>query len=212
MTDDTFDDTPDDTLGYTTASSSDGSSGPASTPRPGQDDTGRPAARPADSQSPVLAIDVGGTKIAAGLVSPDGDVLACDRAPTILGPDDDDLAIWERLHTLCESVLVGAGRPEIQGVGVGCGGPMRWPAGVVSPVNLLAWRDFPLRDRLSDAYPGVPVRVHNDAVAVVVAEHWRGAGRGVANMLGMVVSTGVGGGLVLGGRLIDGRRGHAGHV
>ncbi|MEQ7123925.1 ROK family protein [Actinopolymorpha sp. B11F2] len=165
-----------------------------------------------ESAAPVLAVDIGGTKIAAGVVSAQGDVLVSDRAPTTLGPDDGDLAIWERLHTLCENVLDAAGRPAIQGVGVGCGGPMRWPAGVVSPVNLLPWRDFPLRDRLSAAYPDVPVRVHNDAVAVVVAEHWRGAGRGVANMLGMVVSTGVGGGLVLGGRLIDGRSGNAGHV
>ncbi len=162
--------------------------------------------------APVLAIDIGGTKIAAGVVAPDGRVLASDRAPTTTGPQDDAEAIWDRLHTLCERVLAAAGRPSVQGIGVGCGGPMRWPEGVVSPVNLLAWRDFPLRDRLAGAYPGVPVRVHNDAVAVVVAEHWKGAGKGVENMLGMVVSTGVGGGLVLGGRLIDGRSGNAGHV
>jgi glucokinase len=60
--------------------------------------------------------------------------------------------------------------------------------------------------------PGVPVRVHNDAVAFAVGEHWRGAGQGAASMLGMVVSTGVGGGLVVGGRLVDGPSGNAGHV
>lgn len=163
-------------------------------------------------RSPVLAIDIGGTKIAAGLVAPDGKVLASARTPTVESPEDDAEAVWDRLHRVCEQVLGDGGRPTVVGVGVGCGGPMRWPEGVVSPVNLLAWRDFPLRDRLAATYPGVPVRVHNDAVAVVVAEHWRGAGRGVPNMLGMVVSTGVGGGLVLGGRLIDGRSGNAGHV
>jgi len=89
---------------------------------------------------------------------------------------------------------------------------MTWPEGAVSPLNLHAWRAFPLRERLRAAYPGLPVRVHNDAIAVVVAEHWRGSGRGVPDMLGMVVSTGVGGGLVLGGRLIDGASGNAGHV
>ena len=172
-------------------------------------DASAPTQRPT---APVLAVDIGGTKIAAGVVAADGRVLVSDRAPTTTGPGDDAEAIWNRLHGLCETVLEAAGRPAVQGVGVGCGGPMRWPEGVVSPVNLLGWRDFPLRDRLAAAYPGVPVRVHNDAVAVVVAEHWKGAGQGVANMLGMVVSTGVGGGLVLGGRLIDGRSGNAGHV
>ncbi|SDT26702.1 ROK family protein [Actinopolymorpha singaporensis] len=171
------------------------------------------AGHPADARTePVLAVDIGGTKIAAGVVDADGRVLVSDRAPTLASHDDDADAIWARLHALCESVLDAAGRPAIQGVGVGCGGPMRWPEGAVSPVNLLPWRDFPLRARLAAAYPGLPVRVHNDAVAVVVAEHWQGAGRGVANMLGMVVSTGVGGGLILGGRLIDGGSGNAGHV
>lgn len=171
------------------------------------------AGRPADrSNAPVLAVDIGGTKIAVGLVDPQGQVLASDRTPTLVHPDDDAEAIWNRLRALCEKVLDAAGRPLVQGVGVGCGGPMRWPAGEVSPVNIVAWRGFPLRTRLAEMFPDVPVRVHNDAVAVVAAEHWRGAGRGVENMLGMVVSTGVGGGLVLGGRLIDGGSGNAGHV
>jgi glucokinase len=164
------------------------------------------------STDPVLAIDIGGTKIAVGVIDSDGIVITSDRGPTMAGPDDDAEAIWNRLHELCERVLDRAGRPTLQGVGVGCGGPMTWPDGAVSPLNMPAWRGFPLRSRLRATYPGLPVRVHNDAIAVVVAEHWKGAGRGVPNMLGMVVSTGVGGGLVLGGRLIDGATGNAGHV
>ena len=167
--------------------------------------------RPATTD-PVLAVDIGGTKIAAAVIDCDGIVMTSDRCPTLEHPDDDGEAIWSRVHGLCEKVLERVGRPAIQGVGVGCGGPMTWPEGAVSPLNLPAWRGFPLRDRLRAAYPGLPVRVHNDAIAVVAAEHWRGAGRGVPNMLGMVVSTGVGGGLVLGGRLIDGASGNAGHV
>jgi glucokinase len=82
----------------------------------------------------------------------------------------------------------------------------------VSPVNLAAWRDFPLRDRVREHFPSAEVRVHNDAVAMVAGEHWRGAARGADSMLGVVVSTGVGGGLILGGRVVDGVGGNAGHV
>ncbi|MEV1167181.1 ROK family protein [Nonomuraea sp. NPDC049784] len=100
----------------------------------------------------------------------------------------------------------------VEGVGVGCGGPMTWPDGEVSPLNIPGWRGFPLRARLAARFPGMPVRLHNDAVCLAVAEHWKGAGRGAADMLGMVVSTGVGGGLILNGRLVNGRTGNAGHI
>ena len=71
---------------------------------------------------------------------------------------------------------------------------------------------LPLLAALRAACPGVPVRLHDDAVAVAVGEHWRGAGRGGADLLGTVVPTGVGGGVVLGGRVLQGRTGNAGHV
>lgn len=151
----------------------------------------------------VLALDVGGTKLAAGLVDDDGTVLRRDRTPTV--PTDP----WPTLVALLDRLVDGA---SIDGVGIGCGGPMSWPAGAVSPLNIPGWRDFPLRARLSERYPGVPVRLHNDAVAFAVAEHWKGAAQGVDDMIGMVVSTGVGGGLVLGGRLVDGASGNAGHI
>jgi glucokinase len=89
---------------------------------------------------------------------------------------------------------------------------MDWPAGDVSPLNIPGWQGFPLRSRLAERFPGMPVRIHNDAIAVAIAEHWKGAGHGVDNLLGMVVSTGVGGGLVLGGRVVDGATGNAGHI
>jgi glucokinase len=89
---------------------------------------------------------------------------------------------------------------------------MEWPAGVVSPLNIPGWRSFPLRSRLAERLPGIPVRVHNDAICMVAGEHWRGAGRGRHDVLGMVVSTGVGGGLILDGRLIAGASGNAGHI
>lgn len=166
--------------------------------------------RAGDAPPAALAVDIGGTKFAAGVVSSAGEVIVADRVPTPPGADAE--ALWTALSGLISGVLERAGEEKIAGVGVGSGGPMRWPAGEVSPVNIGGWRNFPLRERLAQFAAGGPVRVHNDAVAVAVAEHWRGAGRGVDNLLGMVVSTGVGGGLVLGGRLIDGGTGNAGHI
>ena len=161
---------------------------------------------------PVLAVDIGGTKLAAGLVEPAGRVLTWAQTPTPRELDAEQL--WRTLCALIERVIDAAdvGSGDLAGVGCGCGGPMEWPAGLVSPLNIPSWRAFPLRSRLAELFPGLPVRVHNDAICLVAGEHWRGAGRGRDNVLGMVVSTGVGGGLVLDGRLIEGASGNAGHI
>jgi glucokinase len=164
------------------------------------------------SARPALALDVGGTKLAAGVVDPGGRVITWARTPTPAGLDAEQL--WRTFAALFTSVIEKSGitEAELAGVGCGCGGPMEWPAGRVSPLNLPSWRDFPLRDRLTERLPGLPVRVHNDAICLAAAEHWRGAARGRSNMLGMVVSTGVGGGLILDGRLVSGASGNAGHI
>jgi glucokinase len=162
---------------------------------------------------PVLAIDVGGTKVAAGLVEPGGRLDSWAQTGTPRGMDAEQL--WRTLEVLLTRVLADEDvdpATGLAGVGVGCGGPMEWPAGRVSPLNIPAWRSFPLRERLQELFPGLPVRLHNDAICMTVGEHWRGSGRGRRTMLGMVVSTGVGGGLVLDGRLINGATGNAGHI
>ncbi len=161
---------------------------------------------------PALAVDIGGTKLAAGLVEPAGRVLTWAQVPTPTGLAGEQL--WRTLDALITDVLDRANvtPAELVGCGCGCGGPMEWPSGVVSPLNIPSWRGFPLRRRLTERLGGVTVRVHNDAICMVAAEHWRGAGRGHDNVLGMVVSTGVGGGLVLDGQLIRGASGNAGHI
>jgi glucokinase len=162
-------------------------------------------------QLPAVAIDMGGTKIAAGIVEPAGRIVQFGRVATPRELDGEQL--WRTLDSLIARVTKGIGGvSEVAGVGCGCGGPMEWPAGKVSPLNIPAWRSFPLRDRLAERFPGVAVRLRNDASCMVAGEHWRGAGRGHDNMLGIVVSTGVGAGLVLDGRLIDGATGNAGHI
>jgi glucokinase len=162
---------------------------------------------------PALAIDVGGTKFAAGLIEPGGRVISWAQTATPQELDAEQL--WRTLDALLTRVLTEADvdpATGLAGVGCGCGGPMEWPAGKVSPLNIPAWRAFPLGDRLAERFTGLPVRLHNDAICLAAGEHWRGAGRGRTTMLGIVVSTGVGGGLVLDGRLINGATGNAGHI
>jgi glucokinase len=162
---------------------------------------------------PALTIDIGGTKIAVGVVEPGGRLVTAARTPTPRNVDGENL--WRTIESLAVAVLAEAGvrgAGTLAGVGCGCAGPIDWPEGRVSPLNIPAWRGFPLRARLGKRFPGVPVRLHNDAVCMAAGEHWRGAGRGTSDMLGVVISTGIGGGLVLDGRLISGATGNAGHV
>jgi glucokinase len=154
----------------------------------------------------ALALDIGGTKLAAGLVDEEGRVSGRGRAAT--PPEADADQLWETVELVLGQVD-GAEAAEV--VGVGCGGPMTDGGDSVSPVNIPGWRGFPLRSRLADL-TGRPTFVDNDAKALALAEGWLGAASGVRNFLGMVVSTGVGGGIVLDGRLLDGADGNAGHV
>ncbi len=155
----------------------------------------------------TLALDIGGTKIAAGLVDADGALVAAEQRPNPRG--DDAEAVWQVVDDLIDRMTAGH---RVRGVGIASAGPVHLPTGTVSPINLTAWRDFPIRDRVAAARPGLPVRLGGDGVCMALGEHWRGAGRGSAFLLGMVVSTGVGGGLVFDGAPYDGRTGNAGHV
>lgn len=160
----------------------------------------------------ALAVDVGGTKIAAALVDSGGEVHA-GSARSIPTPRTNDAAeLFAALTAVIGEVQkADRGGGEIEACGVGCGGPMTGGGERVSPLNIPAWRGFPLRQRLSE-YLALPVFVENDAKALALGEGWIGAGRGVRNFIGMVVSTGVGGGIVLDGRLLDGEEGNAGHI
>jgi glucokinase len=157
----------------------------------------------------TLALDIGGTKIAVGLTDPAGELVHKAIEPT---PKDHEA---EHVWNLVDRMVVDAtdvAQGAIRAVGIGSAGPIDANAGTVSPVNIASWRGFPLRDRIAAAMPGVPVRLAGDGICMALAEHWRGAGRGANFLLGMVVSTGVGGGLVLDGVPYHGRTGNAGHV
>ncbi|MFJ5773945.1 ROK family protein [Streptomyces sp. NPDC093094] len=158
----------------------------------------------------VAALDIGGTKIAGALVDGDGRILARAQSPTPAKKDGDTVmgAVLEVLGKLGNSPLWG----RAKAVGIGSAGPVDASTGTVSPVNVPGWRDYPLVAGVRDAAGGLPVELIGDGVAVTAAEHWQGAARGHDNALCMVVSTGVGGGLVLDGRLHPGPTGNAGHI
>ena len=153
----------------------------------------------------ALAIDIGGTKVASGIVDEQGCLLSRYQVPTPTGTDAE--AMWTAVATAVDAVRVS----DADVCGVGCGGPMTPGGDRVSPLNIPAWRDFPLRSRLVE-YLELPVSVDNDAKALALGEGWVGAAAGEQNFLAMVVSTGVGGGIVLDGRLLDGAGGNAGHI
>ncbi|MFB7914390.1 ROK family protein [Streptomyces sp. NPDC056061] len=158
----------------------------------------------------VAALDIGGTKIAAALVDGSGAILVRAQRRTPAREDAETVmrAVEEVLAELSGSSLWG----RATAVGIGSAGPVDASAGTVSPVNVPGWRDFPLVERVGKTVGGLPVELVGDGVAMTAAEHWLGAARGYDNALCMVVSTGVGGGLVLDGRLHPGPTGNAGHI
>ncbi|WP_059048325.1 ROK family protein, partial [Streptomyces acidiscabies] len=158
----------------------------------------------------VAALDIGGTKIAGALVDGDGAIVARAQRPTPAREDGETVmgAVEAVLGELTASPLW----DRVHSVGIGSAGPVDASAGTVSPVNVPGWRGFPLVPRVRAVTGELPVELIGDGVAITAAEHWQGAARGHDNALCMVVSTGVGGGLVLGGRLHPGPTGNAGHI
>jgi glucokinase len=154
----------------------------------------------------VLAVDVGGTKLAAALVGEDGGIAAHRTCATPRG------AGAEETFAALAGPLTGFGDVLVTAVGIGSAGPLDGVAGTVSPVNIPAWRAFPLRERVAGLLPGTPVELYGDGICAAAGEYRVGAGREARSMLGVVVSTGIGGGLVLDGRVLLGPTGNAGHV
>lgn len=166
----------------------------------------RPAARSAAS---VLALDVGGTKLAAGVVDEDGGVESFEVGPA--GREDGPDAMIERLVALGWRALEAArtSMDAVVGVGIGCGGPLDPGRGVIHGTpNLPGWHEVPLGDQVRRAF-GMPPVLENDATAAAMAE-WRwGAGRGTRDLVYLTLSTGIGGGAIVDGRPVRGRSGNA---
>lgn len=155
----------------------------------------------------AIGIDVGGTKTAAFRVARDGAILARDSVPT---PAEDA----EATMAAVEAVARGLVTPEVVAVGVGAAGMVDATRGVLRFAPNLAWRELPIAARVSSAL-GLPCQVDNDANVAAWGEYRFGAGRGSRDMLLVTVGTGIGGGIVAGGKLFRGAHGFAaeiGHV
>ncbi|WP_299541597.1 ROK family protein [uncultured Streptomyces sp.] len=158
----------------------------------------------------VAALDIGGTKIAGALVDGTGALLV--RARRATPPQGDAEAVMAAVDGVLADLMASGAWARVHSLGIGSAGPVDAAAGTVSPVNVPGWRGFPLVERVARTIGGLPVTLVGDGVAMTAAEHWRGAARGYDNALCLVVSTGVGGGLVLGGALHPGPTGNAGHI
>ena len=162
----------------------------------------------------VLALDVGGTKLAAGVVARDGTVRSRRVAPSRV--EDGPQTMIARHLEMGREAVEESGVPwaEIRAVGIACGGPLDPVAGIIqSPLSLPGWDDLPLVSIVSDALDR-PAIVDNDATAGALAEWWYGAGRdrGLDHLVYLTISTGIGGGLVLGGRVYRGAAWNAGEL
>ena len=156
----------------------------------------------------ALAIDVGATKVAVGLVTREGEVLARhDISSKVSSMDELNSSLVEAISDVCHRdgvVLVGAG--------IGSAGPIDKDLGTINPVNIPHWVDFSLVDFVREVSGIKSVRIIGDASALAYAEFVLGAGRGATNLMGIVVSTGIGGGVVLNGEFHVGRTGNAGMI
>lgn len=161
----------------------------------------------------VLALDVGGTKVESALVDDRGMVLGASRHRAATGGQASSEQLSSAVHRVVtqtrSSLPDGA---SLIGVGIGCAGPIDLRGGSVSPLNLPVWRNYELKSLVAALVPDLPVRLRLDGLCITLAEHWVGAGQGVDNLMGMIVSTGIGGGLILGGVTMPGPTGNAGHI
>ena len=162
----------------------------------------------------VLGIDVGGTNLVVGCVAEDGSALhglASEPTHAEAGAVD----VVDRLVTLAKACIAQTARElpgaEVVGVGVGAPGPLDTKSGVVLLTPNLGWVNLPLRQIIRDRM-GLPAELDNDANCAVLGEWWVGAARGSSNAIGLTIGTGIGGGLILGGKLYHGASDCAGEI
>ncbi len=158
----------------------------------------------------IVGVDIGGTKVACVLADVEGRILARRWQPT--RAQEGWQAVVSQLFEMAEAVMQEVPRSQVRGIGISCGGPLDSQKGIVySPPNLPGWDAVPIK-RLFEERFHLPARLENDANATALAEHRFGAGRGTRHMVFMTWGTGIGGGLILEGRLYRGANDLAGEI
>lgn len=164
----------------------------------------------------VVGVDIGGTNIVVGTVAEDGSAVHGVRsAPT--QPEEGPQAVLGRIARLVQASIgetektAGITRDRVVGVGIGSPGPLDLERGVVLLTPNLGWRELPLRDLVSEAV-GLPASLDNDANCAIYGEWWVGAARGSKYVVGLTIGTGIGGGIVIDGKLYYGTSGVAGEI
>jgi len=150
----------------------------------------------------VLAIDIGATKFAVAIVDSAHEVTFRQDIPST--------QLWDGLSQALLDIRENRNE-KITKIGIGSAGPINVQRGEISPVNIAQWRNFPLIAKIKEIFPEAQISMVGDAVALAIAEHAIGAGRGTRNMLGMVVSTGIGGGIIVNSKPLEGDYGNAGY-
>lgn len=160
----------------------------------------------------VVGIDIGGTKLATVVANNSCKIINKVRRPTLAdkGPEYAIQLLFDMVYQTIEEVSLELG--TIKAIGISCGGPLDTKTGVVySPPNLPGWDAFPLKDRLETEFK-IPTTIENDANASALAEYRFGGGRGYDVVLYMTMSTGIGGGIVVNGKILHGANDSAGEV
>ncbi|HEX6806334.1 MAG TPA: ROK family protein [Gemmatimonadaceae bacterium] len=164
----------------------------------------------------ILGVDLGGTNIVVGAMPEDGSrELAIRSEPTHAERGSE--AVVDRIVSMIAQVISDviashdAQQHDFLGVGIGAPGPLDRERGVVVVAPNLGWRDFPLRDAISDRIR-LPATLDNDANCATLGEWWRGAAQGARNVVGITIGTGIGGGIVIGGQLYHGSSDVAGEI
>jgi glucokinase len=154
----------------------------------------------------ILGVDIGGTKVAVGLVDRNGTILSQGRKPMVANGTAE--AALQAVTGAIDSLVSAEGK--VQSIGICAPGPLDPKTGIVlNPPNLPCWRNFPLAEKIKDKYK-LPVRVDNDANAAALAETRWGAARGYHYVFYATIGTGIGTGIVLDGRIYEGNTGSAG--
>ncbi|MYA69055.1 ROK family glucokinase [Candidatus Poribacteria bacterium] len=159
----------------------------------------------------VVGVDMGGTKILSAVIDAEGNILGTAKVPT--KADEGTAVVIDRIADAIQKAIgkSGVNRASIEAVGIGAPGPLDPETGVVIFAPNLGWRDVPLKAEL-EARVGIPTFVDNDVNVGTLGEHAFGAGKGVQNIVGIFVGTGIGGGIILHGELFHGASKTAGEI